>query len=507
MNIKKMRGGAVGVCCALALAFGSSGCGGEGGAEPPEADGPTSTVEVALTTVPASAQCIRITATPASGSSTVRTFTVTAGSSSASLSVGKLSPNSYTLSGDAFNVACTSIGSSVGDWVADPVSVTMKAGVTSSVVLTFRKNNPLTASANFVNNVLGVSLQGGTSFVFTDGGLLESGTLSNTKTFTRINFSAFDATTVPGNAVTHVAPTAYGACAARVDGTVWCWGQNAFGELGAVVGTAASPVQIPGLSAVTQLASGNFHACAIGNYGVVVKGVLCWGINSQGSLGNGTGNNSSTPVVALSGAGFNAAPKYIACGELSSHAVLADGSLRAWGWNGFGQLGDGTTTDRFVPVVVSGESAVETVAAGSAHTCSVRADGGVRCWGYNSHGELGNGTTTNSSVPVLVGGLSARQVSAGNEHTCALATTGQTMCWGSNARGELGNGTITNRTSPGAVALTGGVTLALLWSGHAFHTCGITSNSDLYCWGHNAYGQLGDGTINTAFLPIRPRLQ
>jgi alpha-tubulin suppressor-like RCC1 family protein len=457
----------------------------------------------ALTTVPTSAQCIRLTVTPATGAATVKTFTVTAGSASTNLQVGPLAPGNYTVTGDAFNVACASIGTTVGTWLADSVSVSAKAGVTTNFTLTFRKNSPIAASANFVNNVLGMTTIAGSTYIYTDSGLLESGYATYSQTFIRLSYSAFDSSSVPGNAIAAISGPNSGACAIRVDGTVWCWGYNSYGELGPgiPVGTQGAPTQVTGLSNATQIAGGSNHTCAAA-YGSGGGGVYCWGNNWSGQLGNNTTTNSASPVLAISG-NF----KSVGAGASSTYAVSSDSAIvYAWGNNAYGQLGDGTTTTRLAPVSI-GDSPVQTVVGGFDHACSKHVDTTVRCWGNNGWGQLGDGTTTQRLAPSAVPGLSVRQLVAGANHTCAITTGGQTQCWGYNANGEIGDGTNINRLTPTAVSL-GAIALGSIALGSsAYSTCGVATTLDVYCWGSNSNGQLGDGTYNDEFLPVKAQLQ
>ena len=139
-------------------------------------------------------------------------------------------------------------------------------------------------------------------------------------------------------------------------------------------------------------------------------------------------------------------------GVAHSCAVLSDGTVRCWGANGGGTLGDGTTTDRLNPVAVLGISTATQVARGESQSCAVLSDGTVRCWGWNDYGQLGDGTKTDSSTPVVVSGIStATRVGLGMSHSCALLSDGTVQCWGSNAFGQLGDGTKTDSLTPVAV--------------------------------------------------------
>ena len=484
--------------CATSLSLAVAGCGSENPGNLSATEEQPSSIEFALTALPSTVQCVRVTATPTSGAATVKT-----GTSASAIAVGTMTPGTYTVSGDAFNVACTSI-SGAGNWIADPISVTVKPGVTANVTLTFRKNNPLTANANFVNNVQSVAMGPFSSGIGTDGGVLQSGNIISSKVFTRASFNTFDPTVAAGNAVTSLGVGWFANCAARADGTVWCWGGNNYGELGpnATKNTwYTTPVQIPGLSGATQVAAGFFHMCAIAT-GSSGPGVYCWGQNTNGQLGNGTTTDNATPVAAFTGSFRN-----VACGAYNSYVTTSQqGYVYGWGSNSYGQLGNGTTTSSLSPVIANGETASQLVTAGFYHVCSLRFDGSVRCWGGNYDGELGNGTTTNSSSPVQVAGLNAKQLSAGMYHTCAITTSGLTQCWGDNMYGAIGDGTGVDRLVPTAPAL-GGVAMTQLSTGLGQSTCGIAANSDVYCWGLNSYGQLGDGTSNSAFLPVKPVLQ
>ena len=188
----------------------------------------------------------------------------------------------------------------------------------------------------------------------------------------------------------------------------------------------------------------------------------------------------------------------------------------AWGDNGYGQLGNGTTTISTVPVavyrsgVLNGKTLTQ-VSAGRLHTCALATDGTAACWGYNGFGALGNGTNINSSVPVAVdvsgvlNGKTLAQVSAGLYHTCAMATDGAAACWGyNNGSGALGNGTNTDSWVPVAVDRSGvlnGKTLAQVSAG-LYHTCALATDGTAACWGYNVNGQLGNGTNTGSVVPV-----
>ena len=290
-------------------------------------------------------------------------------------------------------------------------------------------------------------------------------------------------------------------CGLTTGGGVKCWGRNNYGQLGNGTTTdSATPVDVAGLtSGVIAIEAGAYHTCAITN-----SGVLCWGENSQGQLGDGTTTNRTAPVFV---SGLANSTLAVSAGYYHTCALTASGGVKCWGDNANGQIGDGTTTDRLTPVNVSGlTSGVSAIAIGGflaeGFSCALLASGGMQCWGYNGQGQLGDGTLNSSATPVDVSGLTSgvALISAGGAHTCALTTSGGVKCWGNNYSGQVGDGTSETRETPTNVSgLASGVS-SVIAGGE--HTCALTSNGGAKCWGLNSYGQLGDGTTTSSSTPV-----
>lgn len=241
------------------------------------------------------------------------------------------------------------------------------------------------------------------------------------------------------------------------------------------------------------------------------NGWYCWGDNQQGGLGDGTTTNRLTPVAVIGGPAFATVSSggiNFVCGLTAAKAAYC------WGNNAYGQLGDGTTTDRHTPVAVTGGLTFVTVTAGLNHTCGLTVDSLAYCWGRNLRGQLGVGVgdTTQRLIPVAVaGGLHFASLRAMAWHTCGVTGAGAAYCWGMNDSGQLGDGTQIFRYTP--VAVKGGLTfvtvstpadpdVSLSDGGDGFHTCGLTSGGAAYCWGSNSSGQLGDGTTTQSLIPV-----
>ncbi len=300
---------------------------------------------------------------------------------------------------------------------------------------------------------------------------------------------------------TAVAAGYYHTCALLAGGTAECWGGDTFGELGNSSNTASNvPVAVSSLSGAVAIAAGGLHTCALLANGTVE----CWGYNNDGELGNGGNTDTNAPGTAVSGNVLpGAGAKQISSGEYTTCALISDGTVQCWGFNR-GQLGNGTNSvDSLAPVqVIDLPGPVKAIAVGYLHACALIDDGTVQCWGYNGEGNLGNGTTNSSDVPVPVTGLSGvKAITAGMFHTCALLATGAVDCWGYNAAGQLGTGSsyADSLVPVAASAWTAlGPVSAIAAGGQ--HTCGLMAGV-VYCLGFNANGQLGIYNNSVSYVP------
>ena len=251
---------------------------------------------------------------------------------------------------------------------------------------------------------------------------------------------------------------------------------------------------------LTRLAAGVYHTCGESSD----DKIYCWGANGSGRLGDGSTLDRSTPVAVQIPAGVTLSG--VSAGGAHTCANASNGSVYCWGSNSFGQVGDGTTSARNTPVAVQAPAgvALSGVSAGGNHTCANGSDGKVYCWGYNSLGQVGDSTNTTRYTPVAVKapeGVSLSGVAAGAGHSCAEGSNGQLYCWGSNNSGRLGDGTNTNSPAPVAVLAPSGVTLTGVSTRDNF-TCAQGSDGKVYCWGNNVAGRLGDGTTTEHWTPV-----
>jgi alpha-tubulin suppressor-like RCC1 family protein len=300
---------------------------------------------------------------------------------------------------------------------------------------------------------------------------------------------------------------AFGArtCAVKRDGTVFCWGsvgglladgaQPVFGQAGRESWDRVTPSPIAGLSGITQIALGGEHLCALERKGTV----RCWGANGDGQLGDGTQVSRAMPTAI---AGLKNVVE-LALGVSHSCALDDGGTVRCWGGNEGGQLGDRTNLTRTRPTAIPEFGGVAQLAVSGSSACARLGNGTVRCWGWNGHGQLGDGTTQNHPIPKAVYGLTGvREIVLGADYGCARSADGAVWCWGDNGRGQLGDPTRDRSLVPVKVPARGRM-VALgrpgqIASGHA---CAVHDYGHVSCWGRNDHGQLGRGVSGARGVP------
>ncbi len=288
------------------------------------------------------------------------------------------------------------------------------------------------------------------------------------------------------------------ACAPLRDGTLAWWGNSFNWLLDSRISYTSTPLQVAGISDAVAVAGGNWHACALSN-----GSVLCWGDDRFGQLGDGmpatcagagcpAGTGGALTPVRVSG--VEGALAIAGHGSDGTCAVLPDASVWCWG-----SITGGAGSDAVqpVPALVPGVSAAANgLAVGFHHACAVSPSGTtVQCWGDNYAGELGNLATDADSSPVSVAGLatSVVAIAAGLTHTCAVLVDGGVQCWGDNRWGELGDG----RLIGSALSVTvSGISDAVAVSAGYLHTCALTKAGRVLCWGQNGAGQIGNGDVS-----------
>jgi alpha-tubulin suppressor-like RCC1 family protein len=326
-------------------------------------------------------------------------------------------------------------------------------------------------------------------------------------------------------------------CALTDDGEAYCWGDNPFGQLGDGTTTSSSvPVRAASSLSLTTIDAGPYHTCGLTATGAA----YCWGANGPENqsfgdreglgyaLGAATTELCDNPNPNYRGAQWPCSPTPLAvaggmsfrstsAGLWASCGVAMTGGAYCWGVNGFDNLGTGTEDYATGPTQVAGGLLFEEAVHGAIHGCGL-VNNNAYCWGalIFTWGQLGTGTFDPSSTPTPVaGGLSFSTVvpsDANNiyESTCGLTTEGEAFCWGTNRWGGLGTDVPISPTCNGSdfpcsnipVPVAGGITFISI-STNAEYSCGVAESRDLYCWGVNDEGQLGDGTTNDAATPVQ----
>ena len=295
--------------------------------------------------------------------------------------------------------------------------------------------------------------------------------------------------------------------AIKINGTLWMWGTNNAGQLGDnTVTKRSSPVQTVALGTNWKQVS-----CGYNNAGAIKSdGTLwMWGLGSNGTIGDNTGTNRSSPVQTVTG-GTNW--KQFSCGHTHATAIKNDGTLWCWGQNNLGQLGNNSNTSTSSPIqTIVGGNNWKQVSAGYQNTAAIKNDGTLWCCGKNDKGQLGDNTITDRSSPVqtIALGTNWKQVSSGYKTMAAIKTDGTLWCWGSNfdtgslaIGGQLGDNTsVTNRSSP-VQTIAYGTNWKQVCCGFN-HVAAIKTDGTLWVWGSNLYGNLGDNTSTSKSSPIQ----
>ena len=281
-------------------------------------------------------------------------------------------------------------------------------------------------------------------------------------------------------------------------GGVVAWGDNSYGQTGTpgslnLDGTTAAvpvPTGVAGLSSgVSAISSHADHTLALMSDG----SVRSWGFNAAGQLGNNSTANTDAPqtVQGFGGVGNLGGVTAVATGDGHSLALLTDGSLAVWGYNASGQLGDGSTTDQHVPEHVIPPQPFVAIAAGDNSSFGIAADGSLYAWGDNDHGQLVTSDTTEYHAPQYTGITGVVQVSSGHKHTVILLNGGTVRTVGANASGQLGDGSTINSVG---IVNPGLTTVAGVAAG-SDHTLALMADGTVQAWGGNAFGQVGDSTV------------
>ena len=275
-------------------------------------------------------------------------------------------------------------------------------------------------------------------------------------------------------------------------GTLWSWGSNSYGQLGvntSGVNNTSSPVRVGALNYWTQVAAGNSHWLAIQSNG----SLWSCGYNGYGQLGNNTSSTSvgaSTPVQV----GALTTWTQVAGGNYSSYAIQNTGTLWSWGYNNFGQLGQSNTTNYSSPVQVGLLSNWTNISVNStsASALALQSAGSLWAWGYNAYGQLGNSNTTSQSSPVQIGALTLwKQIAAGGYSGYAIQSNGTLWAWGLNSQGQLGLNTTVGVSSP--IQIGTNSNWVQIGAG-ALQLAAIQNNGSLWMCGYSVQGQSGVNT-------------
>jgi alpha-tubulin suppressor-like RCC1 family protein len=312
---------------------------------------------------------------------------------------------------------------------------------------------------------------------------------------------------VPVNADSNWASLSVGrayTCAIKDDSTLWCWGDNSDGRLGINSEVdKPKPVQV-GTDTWLQINAGRIHTCGIKSN----RTLWCWGVNDDGQLGLGI--TSTIPELIPLQVGTDTDWQHVSVGIYFTCGLKVDGTIHCWGWGSSGRLAQDSTdtTDKYTPTPIIAAQVWQSLSVGRDHACALADDNSMWCWGKDTHGETGqNDFSFNLYLPTQVELDSDwKFLASGDSNTCGIKTdldinnapTNQLYCWGINQDDQLGNGGINSLASlPGLVS--GDSTNWRSVAAHSFHSCGVKHDNTLWCWGANDHGTIGNGYDNTTY--------
>lgn len=326
-------------------------------------------------------------------------------------------------------------------------------------------------------------------------GQLGSGDTAATHAFVPVNVTNASRLYLPTGVADISSDRAVFTCALDASGALSCWGDNRFGQLGDGTTEPHASPSIVKLPSVLRAAPGAGHVCAQ----VVSGDVYCWGTSNYGQ----SGNTAAQSLLPTKVEGLTEPIDGLVAGAYHTCAKAASGALYCWGANDHGQIGNVSLATSSSPVRVPHIEAISRVVAGAEHTCVIDTKGAIICFGDNRYGQLGAGDTQSHDEPVTVAlPEAASQVYPGRTGTCALLTGGALYCWGGNANGELGTLSrepVVVPTKAQRDVLSRGVTAASLGGAHA---CAVRSDGTAFCWGNTQYGQLGPNAGSPGVDPV-----
>lgn len=462
---------------ALAVGLAGAGCAVSGQNLDDSAPSELGQIRLEISVVPSDLSCLRVEV--AGSTSVSKDFTLAAGAANVVLSLDRLPMGNAKVRGSGYAGTCT--GGTAPTWIADQEQVLLEPGVVTQVPLVFRRNNPVTATVNFVGNIQGLAVGQSASYALVDGKVYEWGNDS-------VGTSPTLPTAVSGlTSVVKIAAAGGGALALKSDGTLWAWGSQ-----GSVMSNPSStPAQIPGTFSTMWL--GHQAACATQTSG----STICWGNNSSSQLTSGT-----APIAVASPLVLSSTILAVGLGLTHTCIITANLDAHCRGQNNYGQLGAGNTAT--YSSWVQHHEAYQAIALGTYHTLAAGVNGEVVVAGEGHAGQLGLGDFTSiNSAWAPIGSLSSiKALAAGSDHSLALDEDGALFAFGNNDNGELGLGDKANRNVPTRVELP-----PVRWvAAGGSHSCAVTEGEELYCWGSNSSGQLGTGTKISSALPALVQL-